>query len=909
MASVASVRPGDPPPSVEPGQSQPPSGATPPAPGLTPPTPGLTPPPATLPPGTVATLGGLVLAPTRLIVDNGLGVVSNNGGSVVSNNGAGFISDQGGGFISDQGGGLISDKGGAYNLLASKRYGLAATTDLLPFAGARVTLYTAAGKPVLGPDGKPLFTFTDAAGRYAFTAPLPANNLVATIGLSPTLGRLSAIVPGALGAGAAARGSVPIDLVSSLTTGYILEQYVKGQPEPITTLDRLPADVEAETRAKASASFASGTTAAPTSLSPAAVVALVDGLRGQDASFNAQMDKVKALLIVAGQADFGNGLAATRVALSVSGLAGGPDGTLYISSERGNRIWRLMPDGTLRAAAGLGSGEGEAAIAGRPAADTNLQAPLAVGFDAEGRLQLVDSARVSTGPDSYRQVSRAARLEADGTLGGVAQADHLYDVVVPGPGAEVWGFARRFDGTGSGQVGLWALAAGQAERRLVETVRDASELYAAGRLDATRVRFAALGADGKPAVFDLDTGSGQATPVALGAATSATVDVRGNLFTRDAAGTLAVTKPGGAAQALATGAAIAGLDSLRRAKALLMPDGTAIVAASGKRGHSLVYRLAAGQATLVAGVDGDAAAGDALEMPLQPNGLAAGADGRLFLSSDNQVMRVAPGQAIARYAGTNKAPDYAQPAKDDFDGATGPALQANLRGPSVVRTDAAGNLYVLENDQKSARIRRIDPAGTISLAREVQFSDQVSLNVSDFVVTPGGEIYFLSKNKTQNRVIGRWDAEGALTVATSPGNPVLIFGFGRDANMALGPGDSIYFSCYRTDLQMNAVGQLWRWKASEGFTLALEHPDFRIAPIVFDPRGRLLLSTGKQIKAYDLTTKTFSEIAGPGARHFSGRTVDTSLGDVLQLTLDGAGNLYIADWGHGQVKQIPAGAY
>ena len=48
-------------------------------------------------------------------------------------------------------------------------------------------------------------------------------------------------------------------LVSTLTTGYILDQYVVSQPDPLKTLAKLPAGVEADTRAAA----ASALTAVP----------------------------------------------------------------------------------------------------------------------------------------------------------------------------------------------------------------------------------------------------------------------------------------------------------------------------------------------------------------------------------------------------------------------------------------------------------------------------------------------------------------------------------------------------------------------------------------------------------------------------------------------------------------------
>ena len=50
-------------------------------------------------------------------------------------------------------------------------------------ADAQVTFKDAAGKPVVGKDGKPLTATTDATGTYQLTAPLPAGNLVMEVAL------------------------------------------------------------------------------------------------------------------------------------------------------------------------------------------------------------------------------------------------------------------------------------------------------------------------------------------------------------------------------------------------------------------------------------------------------------------------------------------------------------------------------------------------------------------------------------------------------------------------------------------------------------------------------------------------------------------------------------------------------
>lgn len=86
-----------------------------------------------------------------------------------------------------------------------------------------------------------------------------------------------------------------------------------------------------------------------------------------------------------------------------------------------------------------------------------------------------------------------------------------------------------------------------------------------------------------------------------------------------------------------------------------------------------------------------------------PNGLLVDAAGNVYVLDSNQVRRIDPNGMIAAIAGTG---EYGH------SGDGGPAIAAELRNPSELALDAAGNLYLAE--RFGYRVRKIDAAGTIT---------------------------------------------------------------------------------------------------------------------------------------------------------------------------------------------------
>src|SRR5205085_2286286 len=147
---------------------------------------------------------------------------------------------------------------------------------------------------------------TDANGNYKLAFTGATRHLLARVRLPEAKGEILAFV--SRGTIATPR-QVDLNLGSTLVMGYIMSQYVKGDA---AILEKLPPDVEAETRTKMGGALDKATVSPPATLTSTDVSKTVDALRQADATIDDQLEKVKRILLV-GLSDQGAG----RDALSV----------------------------------------------------------------------------------------------------------------------------------------------------------------------------------------------------------------------------------------------------------------------------------------------------------------------------------------------------------------------------------------------------------------------------------------------------------------------------------------------------------------------------------------------------------------------------------------------------------------
>ncbi|HEY9724540.1 MAG TPA: hypothetical protein V6D47_21240 [Oscillatoriaceae cyanobacterium] len=790
-------------------------------------------------------LVGHVVVPSELISDKGLGLVGNNGAGIVSNNGSSLVGNNGAGLVAQT---------NAFHVLT--------TATEVPAAQVQVRLLDAAGNPIDGPDGKPLVSTTDAQGGYSFQTTLPAHNLVIAVALADNKGTVQAIVP----RDGSGQKVVDVDLVSTLTTSYILDQYVHPQKDPITTLDRLPADVEKQTRAVA-AEAVDKASYAPQQLQTTDAVQEVTTLRKQDSTLDDQMTVVQKLLVVAGASDLGTGLAATDVTISnVDDLAFTPDGTMYLLATQDNRVWRLKTDGSLETAVGDRSTPTDQDLTGKLATKAGLDHPTHLAVDPAGHLLFSDKTGVY-------------RLETDGTLTRLTTlvplcyaAGQNDDVV-----AAVQETVPAATGTPDPDTGelpqpmfpyqayaFYRCKPGASPQRLAEQMLDPNDD------GETTVFLHDLAWDGGNACYVSELASNQATIMKLdltndqytaatgvASATSYYLDTAGKLLAADAQGVLHTSGLLGSVAAETIPAPPQWTSTVR-----LAPDGHAYAAKFGA-----VYRLDAGGPVRVAGTDGEATTGTA----------------------NTFTFSVLGGSTVTPSGGVY-AIDTGNGAIYQVDAQQNIKHVANTGGGNVqlLRSDPAGTLYM--SDGNGANIGRFDENDVWTAVQAFQPL------ILDFAVASDGTIYAVDWSTTDRQVRVQRAQNGVLTTLDTGtvGEVVALDAAGTP--WVAGGGTLRHY-----------VGGAWQTvKTDDHFTFS--RPIFTYAGMAIDARGRLYIAEPdpSRIFRFDPTAGTFEDIAGAGTSHFGGSGTDNSLNGPCTPAFDKAGDLIFADTGNRQVKRIAA---
>ena len=327
----------------------------------------------------------------------------------------------------------------------------------------------------------------------------------------------------------------------------------------------------------------------------------------------------------------------------------------------------------------------------------------------------------------------------------------------------------------------------------------------------------------------------------------------------------------------------------------------------------------AGTGGAVSSGDGGPAAAAGVPGPV---GIATAADGRLVIPepSDNRVRIVGTNGVITNLVGTGTA---------GFSGDGGAAGSAQVNGPRDATVDAAGNIYIADRDND--RIRKIAPDGVITTvagsgvrgfsgdggpATAAALNNPVGVAVDS-----AGNLYIAD---ALNLRIRRVAPNGIITTFAGNGTS----GIAGDG----GPATSAQF-VRPDDVRVNNLGAVLVVD-SGGHNVRSIDSGGRIATIAgtgvagnsgdggpataarlttpieiaFDPFNNLYIAdaNGNRIRRVN-PAGIISTIAGTGDKSFGGDggpAASAALNSPSGVSLNAAGDLFIADTGNNRVRKI-----
>lgn len=303
-----------------------------------------------------------------------------------------------------------------------------------------------------------------------------------------------------------------------------------------------------------------------------------------------------------------------------------------------------------------------------------------------------------------------------------------------------------------------------------------------------------------------------------------------------------------------------------------------------------------------------------------PAGIAVGPTGNVYVAdSRNNVVRVIDGAHIIRtFAGMGTA---------GYAGDGGPATAAQLRNPTAVTVDAAGNVYIA--DSRNNVVRMVSAAGVISTVAGNNTAGYAGdggpataaqlRNPSGVAVDATGNIYV---SDTRNFVVRKVSAGIISTIAgnntpgySGDGGAATAAQLARPLGLTIDAAGNIYVA----DAWNNRVRRISATGAMATFagSGALGHsgdggPATAAAfaspsDVKTDAAGNVFISdSGNTVRMVN-TANVVSAFAGTGAAGYSG---DGGLATLARfsgptgLAIDAAHNVYISATGNNVVRRV-----
>ena len=279
-------------------------------------------------------------------------------------------------------------------------------------------------------------------------------------------------------------------------------------------------------------------------------------------------------------------------------------------------------------------------------------------------------------------------------------------------------------------------------------------------------------------------------------------------------------------------------------------------------GKAQIITTVAGKGTF--GFSGDG--GQAINAEIAGKGIAIDAAGNIFIAdaANSRIRKVAPNGIITTIAGVGV---------NGFGGDGGVATAAILNNPVNVAADAAGNIYIA--DQDNQRIRKIDNNGIIStIAGDGNMSfggdggpaTAAQLNIPiDVAADAAGNVFFIDQANLRIRKIAT-----SGIISTIAGNGTM--GFGGDG----GPATAAKLNS-PTGLNIDAAGNIY-----------------------FTDQGN------QRVRKIN-TAGIITTVAGTGTPGFSGdggAATAAQLNAPIDVAVNSSGELFITDQNNHRIRKV-----